>query len=104
MKGPFRILLMGHLLCLSASTSAIAAAKQTFEAEGAELIGGASKVADGAASEGYLVSLSKPGQGAKFAGLPAASKLAIRFASVEVRSEEHTSELQSLRHLVCRLL
>src|SRR5438045_5427020 len=26
------------------------------------------------------------------------------FATVEVRSEEHTSELQSLRHLVCRLL
>src|SRR5205814_8417025 len=25
-------------------------------------------------------------------------------ASGEVRSEEHTSELQSLRHLVCRLL
>src|SRR5258705_6703091 len=27
-----------------------------------------------------------------------------RGESVEVRSEEHTSELQSLRHLVCRLL
>src|ERR1039458_10567954 len=27
-----------------------------------------------------------------------------RFASKGVRSEEHTSELQSLRHLVCRLL
>src|SRR5262245_28352121 len=26
------------------------------------------------------------------------------FAEQEVRSEEHTSELQSLRHLVCRLL
>src|ERR1035441_1783614 len=25
-------------------------------------------------------------------------------ASLELRSEEHTSELQSLRHLVCRLL
>src|SRR5438045_2731911 len=28
----------------------------------------------------------------------------IRQRVVEVRSEEHTSELQSLRHLVCRLL
>src|SRR5262245_63595927 len=27
-----------------------------------------------------------------------------RFAHIHVRSEEHTSELQSLRHLVCRLL
>src|SRR5208337_2837625 len=30
-----------------------------------------------------LVGLSKPGQGVKFAGLPAAGKLAIRYASVE---------------------
>src|ERR1035438_10694286 len=28
----------------------------------------------------------------------------IKSASLEDRSEEHTSELQSLRHLVCRLL
>src|SRR5438045_5250720 len=26
------------------------------------------------------------------------------FATIKLRSEEHTSELQSLRHLVCRLL
>src|SRR5262245_577033 len=29
---------------------------------------------------------------------------AIPFSSAYIRSEEHTSELQSLRHLVCRLL
>src|SRR5262245_34525078 len=29
---------------------------------------------------------------------------ALPFACVVIRSEEHTSELQSLRHLVCRLL
>src|ERR1039458_9565889 len=28
----------------------------------------------------------------------------IRFSAESIRSEEHTSELQSLRHLVCRLL
>src|SRR5436853_3555948 len=28
----------------------------------------------------------------------------VRSSRVRVRSEEHTSELQSLRHLVCRLL
>ena len=54
---PFRILIAGYLLFLSASDSAIAGEKQTFEGEGAEFIGGASKVADGAASGGYLVSL-----------------------------------------------
>src|SRR5205814_5068487 len=32
-------------------------------------------------------------------GAPAASKCGVNFP----RSEEHTSELQSLRHLVCRL-
>ena len=79
-----RFLLVGSLLFLSASTSAIAAEKHMFEAEAAEPVGGASKVADSAASGGYLVGLTKPGQGVKFAGLPAASKLAIRYASVEV--------------------
>ena len=79
-----RILLVGCLLVLCASTSAISAEKQMFEAEAAELVGGASKVADGAASGGYLAGLTSPGQAVKFAGLPAASKLAIRYASVTV--------------------
>src|SRR5262245_64148088 len=30
--------------------------------------------------------------------------LQVAIAQIEGRSEEHTSELQSLRHLVCRLL
>jgi alpha-L-fucosidase len=79
-----RIFLVGYLLFLCASTSAISAEKQMFEAEAAELVGGASKVSDGAASGGYLAGLAKPGQGVKFAGLAVASKLAIRYASVEV--------------------
>jgi alpha-L-fucosidase len=79
-----RFLLVGSLLVLSASISAARAEKHMFEAESAESVGGASKVADGAASGGYLVSLAKPGQGVKFVGLPAAGKLAIRYASVEV--------------------
>src|SRR5258705_10206848 len=40
------------------------------------------------------------GQGTQHAGDPQQSII----ASVLSRSEEHTSELQSLRHLVCRLL
>jgi alpha-L-fucosidase len=80
----FRIFLLGSLLIFSAFTSAVAADKQIFEAESAESVGGASKVSDGAASGGCLVGLTMPGQGVKFAGLPAAGKLAIRYASVEV--------------------
>ena len=80
----FQIFLLGSLLTFSASASAIAAEKQMFEAAAAERVGGASKVADGAVSGGYLVGLSKPGQGVKFGGLPVAGKLAIRYASVEV--------------------
>jgi len=79
-----RIIPVGYLLLLCASTSAIAAEKQTFEAGAAELVGGASKVADGSASGGSLAGLSNAGQAVKFAGLPAASKLAIRYASVGV--------------------
>src|ERR1039458_10491068 len=40
-----------------------------------------------------------------FAGiLPEESKREIIARNLGIRSEEHTSELQSLRHLVCRLL
>lgn len=50
----------------------------------AELVGGATQVAGSEASGGYLVSLAKPGQSVKFTDVPAATKLAIRYASVEV--------------------
>lgn len=69
------------LLLFSSFTICIAAKKHTFEAESAELVGGGSKIADDAASEGYFISLTRPGEGIKFAGLPAAVKLAIRYAS-----------------------
>jgi alpha-L-fucosidase len=79
-----RIFLVGFLLFFAASTSAIAAEKHVFEAETAEPIGNAPRVADGAASGSYLFSLAESGQGIRFTGLPAARKLAIRYASVEV--------------------
>jgi alpha-L-fucosidase len=47
-------------------------------------VGGASKVTDGAASEGYSLGLANTGQGAQATGLPAGSKLAFRYASVAV--------------------
>src|SRR5262245_65219039 len=41
---------------------------------------------------------------ARRAGTPIVSESAARAPTKSSRSEEHTSELQSLRHLVCRLL
>ncbi|HUZ07409.1 MAG TPA: alpha-L-fucosidase, partial [Candidatus Paceibacterota bacterium] len=61
---------------------ASAAENHTFEAQVGELMGGATKVVGGASSGGSLVGLAQPGQGVKFTGLPAAGKLAIRYASV----------------------
>ncbi len=63
----------------------------------AELAGGANKVAGTTASEGYLASLTKPGQSVKFTGLPAAGKLAIRYASVEVGTISVTVNNQPTR-------
>jgi alpha-L-fucosidase len=78
-----QILLVGFLFLLSVSVSAIAAEKHIIEAEAAESVSGASKTADSAASDGYLIGLTKSGQGVRFTDLPAGSKLAIRYASVE---------------------
>ena len=77
-----RVFVVGLLLVVAGLVSAVAAEKQTFQAEAAQPVGGAAKVPDGAASGGLLVSLAQPGQGVNFTGLPAASKLAIRHASV----------------------
>jgi len=79
-----RIFLAFSLLLFNAFTLDIAAEKHTFEAESAKLIGGASKLLDREASGGFLVSLNKPDDGIRFAGLPAAGKLAIRYASSRV--------------------
>jgi len=62
----------------------IASGDSDIEAESAESVGGASRVADGEASGGYLVGLTKAGQGIRFTSLPAGDKLAIRYASVDV--------------------
>jgi len=78
-----RIVLAASALTFCAWVSTIAAETHTFEAKSAELISGASKVNDTVASGGSLAALAEPGQGVKFARLPAASKLAIRYASVK---------------------
>jgi alpha-L-fucosidase len=65
-------------------TSAIAAQTRTFEAEKANLIGGKLKVADRGASSRASIALANSGQAIKFTRLPAAGKLAIRYASTNV--------------------
>ena len=77
-----RIIAFGLLLVLAGLTSCTTTERRMIGEKAAGLVGGASKVADGSASGGYLISLTQPGQGVKFSGLPAASKLAIRYASV----------------------
>ena len=80
----FHTFLGASLLLISAVASTSAVGNIQFEAEAAKRIGEASKATDRSASGGRLVSLSKLGEGVKFTKLPAASKLAIRYASVKV--------------------
>ncbi len=69
--------------CLAFFTFTSAAAEtHAIEAESAEHIGGASTLTDGGASGRGLVQLAGPGQAIKLTDVPAASKLAIRYASV----------------------
>jgi alpha-L-fucosidase len=78
------IFLSGFLLSQSFSAWAYTGKKQVIEAETAKSIAGASKITDNSASGKYLVGLAKAGQGIVFINLPAAGKVAIRYASVEV--------------------
>jgi alpha-L-fucosidase len=79
-----RIILIASVISTSAATPAIAAEQHAYEAGSAVLVGGASTVGDGAASTGFSVGLIRPGDALRFNGLPAAGKLAIHYASVEV--------------------
>src|SRR5205814_5377223 len=49
-------------------------------------------------------SIALSGLSARVTGTVAQHDLVIAAHGADIRSEEHTSELQSLRHLVCRLL
>ena len=79
----FHALLFGALV-LSACTSTAGMDKQEIQSDAGELVAGAVNVAERPPAVGHLVSLAKVGQGLKFAGLPASSKLAIRYGSVSV--------------------
>jgi alpha-L-fucosidase len=79
-----RALIIVLFVLLPTLTYAKKTERQTIEAEKAKLIGGASKVTDKSASGGQMVSLIKFGQALKFEKLLEASKLAIRYASMDV--------------------
>lgn len=79
-----RIIAAGYLLLFLASGEGLAAEKHIFDVQSADPFGGAIKVIDEAAAGSYLISLTAPGQGVTFTGMPAGSKLAIRYASAEV--------------------
>jgi alpha-L-fucosidase len=80
----FCILLATSSVAFFGFTSAVAAETRTFEAEKAARVGGASKIADRGASGGASVAVTNSGQAVKFTRLPAAGKLAIRYASTNV--------------------
>lgn len=88
LKAALMIAAAAMLACLpaisAAATNKSEAASHTFEAESAEHMGGAAKLVDATASGGLLAAVSSPGQGICFTHLPAASKLAIRYASTNV--------------------
>ncbi|MCW5555989.1 MAG: alpha-L-fucosidase [Verrucomicrobiae bacterium] len=70
--------------CSSPTTSPTGPAKVTssvFEAEAAQFSGGLTTVRDVTASGKSLVALSGPGEGVTFTRVPAAGKLAIRYAT-----------------------
>src|SRR5205814_10665216 len=73
---------------------------------GYQLLGGPREVLNGHRHEGSVRSTRSVGNAERSArnGVEAAGVEPASENVSERRSEEHTSELQSLRHLVCRLL
>src|SRR2546426_3136738 len=60
--------------------------------------GGSSRSSTSGRSSGRRTAVKRPGRSARCSDRPG------RFTAVRLRSEEHTSELQSPCNLVCRLL
>jgi len=78
-----KYIFVGMLMLLGFITET-KAQKHSYEAETAAIIGNAAKVNDSKASGGFLVSLSRQGDGIQFFNLPSANKFAIRYASLAV--------------------
>jgi alpha-L-fucosidase len=77
-----RRFLTSGVSALALSRLANAFDAKDLPAQAANLIGGATKIADRDSSAGYLVSLTQPGHGVTFSGVPAGGKLAIHYASM----------------------
>jgi len=84
MKRTSRFFLPGFIFLISFPTFAYTGKKQIIEAEVAKRTGGTSIVADNVASGKSLVSLTNAAQSVIFTNLPAATRLAIRYASMKV--------------------
>src|SRR5438045_2694250 len=78
-----RLVVLGLFAGLLACSPAVAADVHPIPAQAANAVGGA-PVVGGAAGGGTAVHLAEVGQGVKFTGLPAASKLAVHYGSVSV--------------------
>ena len=79
-----RIVLPMLVAVVVAAGQSFAVGNQMFEAEAARRIGGAARLTDNSASGRRVVGLSKWGEGILFTRLPAAGKLAIRYATTNV--------------------
>ncbi len=79
-----RVFLTSGISVIALSGIAKAHETETFQLQGAQLIGGASKIGDRDSSVGYLISLTQPGHGVRFTDVPAGSKLAVHYASMSV--------------------
>ena len=79
-----RILISVLIVFISGFLSEITGQVRSYEAEATKSIEKILKVSDSKASGGYVVSLTKPGDGVVFSNMPLANKLAIRYASLGV--------------------
>ncbi len=79
-----RVFLTSGISVIALSGIAKAHETETFQMQGAQLIGGAFKIGDRDSSVGYLISLTQPGHGVRFTDVPAGSKLAVHYASMSV--------------------
>ena len=79
-----RELLTGGMSMLALSQVAQADKTSKFSAEAATLVGGARRLPDRDAFAGYLVALTKPGDGVTFTQMPAGRHLAVHYASTSV--------------------
>jgi len=78
-----RLVAIGACLVLAGFSSVLAAENRIFEANVAQLVGTPAAAINRSALEHAPVSLTKPGDGIRFSGLPACETVAIRYAALK---------------------